>query len=99
MDYFDKIVCANQIKNCSITSKDINNAKVIFGTHIAGVRGKIVRCTPKWVDSNCVEILRESQLLHKSVTLVSNVLFVNGIPFFYYAIQEDFFCDCRPHAI
>ena len=91
MDYFDKTVCANQIKNCSITSKDINNAEVIFGTHIAGVRGKIVICTPKRVDSDCVEIPREFQLLYKSVTLVSDVLFLNGIPFFITLSRKIFF--------
>ena len=35
---FDKLVRANQIKNCPITSKDITNAKVIFFPHLAGVR-------------------------------------------------------------
>ena len=75
------MVRANQIQNCPITSKDTTNAKFIFGPHLAGVRGKKVICTPKKVDSDHVAIPREFQLLHKSVTLVADVFFVNGITF------------------
>ena len=46
-----------------------------------GVRGKTARCKPKQVDSDQVEITREFKLLHKSVTLVADIFFVNGIPF------------------
>ena len=78
---FDKLVRANQIKNCPITSKDITNAKVIFFLHLAGIRGKKVIHTTKQVDSDYVAIIREFQLLHKYVSLVFYVLFVNGIHF------------------
>ena len=57
-----KRVRANQTKNCPITSKEITNAKVVFVTHLAGVRGKTVIRTPKHVDSDSVEIPREFQL-------------------------------------
>ena len=75
------MVLSNQIQNCTITSKGMTNTKVICGPQIVGVSGKTVRCTPKRVDSDCVAIPREFQLLHKSITLVSYVFFVNGIPF------------------
>ena len=42
---------------------------------------KKIRRTPKRVDSDRVAITREFQLLHKYITLVDDVLFVNGIPF------------------
>ena len=54
VDDFEKMVRANQIQNSPISSKDITNAKFIFGTHLAGVRGKKLRHTSKWVDSDCV---------------------------------------------
>ena len=69
-------------KNFLITSKDISNAKIICCTHLAGVKLNKLRRTPKLLGSYCVEIPGEFQLLHKSVTLVADVLFVNGIPFF-----------------
>ena len=96
---FDKLVHANQIKNCPITSKDITNAKVIFFLHLAGIRGKKVIHTTKQVDSDYVAIIREFQLLHKYVSLVFYVLFVNGIHFFDYAIQEASFYDFQTHTI
>ena len=97
VDDFEKMVCANQIQNFPITSKDITNAKVVFSTHLAGVRGKAERRTPKLVDSDSVEIPRDFQLFHKYVTLVVDVFFLNGIPFFYYAIQEASLCEFQ-HA-
>ena len=72
---------AKQIQNFPITSKDITNAKVFLVPHILGLRGKEVRRTPKWVGIYRVAIPRDLQLLHRSVTLVSDLLFLNGIPF------------------
>ena len=80
-DNFENIVLANQIQSYSINSKDITNAKIIFGTHLEGVRGKAVRRTPKRLNSDCVAIPRDFQLFHKSVTLVVDVFFVDGIHF------------------
>ena len=51
---FEKNVRTNQIQNCPITSKDITNAKFIFGSHLAGARGETVRHTHKQVDSDRV---------------------------------------------
>ena len=79
VDDFDKMVRVNQIQNFPITPKDITNAKVIFIPHLVWLRGKKVRCTPKRVDSYRVVIPRSFQLLNKSVTLVSDVFFVNEI--------------------
>ena len=76
------MVRANQIQNYPITSKDITNTKVIFGTHLSGLMGNTVIRTPKRVYSGCVEIPRQFQLFQKSITLVTNILFVNEIPFF-----------------
>ena len=97
---YEKMVCANQIQNCPITSKDMTNEKVIVGLKLAWERGKTVKNTPKRVDSDCLEIPRDFQLLHKSVTFVANVFFVNRILFFEYAKQETFFFgDCQTHMI
>ena len=47
------------------------------------------------MDSDCLEIPRDFQLLHKSVTLVADLFFVNGIPFFDYAKQENVFVTVK----
>ena len=64
VDDFEKMVCANQSQTFPITSKDITNAKVIFGTHSTVLRRYIVRRTSKQVDSDHVSIPRVFQLLH-----------------------------------
>ena len=99
VDDFEKMVRANQKKNCTITSKNITNANVKFGTHLAGGREKTIIRTPKRVDSDCVAIPREFQLLHKSFTLISECIICEWDTFFDYAIQEASFCDWRKHVI
>ena len=81
MENFEKMVRANQIQKCPNTYKYITNAKVIFGPPLEGIRVNTEICTHKRVDSDRVAIPREFQLFHKSVTLVADVLFLNGIPF------------------
>ena len=46
--------------------------------------------TTKWVDSDRVVIPREFQLLNKSVTLVSYILFVNGMFFLFFFYPGSF---------
>ena len=58
VDEFEKMICSNQIQNYPITSKDITNTKVRFGTHLSGLMGNTVIRTPKRVYSGCVEIPR-----------------------------------------
>ena len=55
---FEKMVCANQIQYYPITSKDINNSKVVFGPHPTRLRGQAVRRTLKRMNSDRVEIQR-----------------------------------------
>ena len=99
MDEFGKMVRANHIQNCPITSKEITNSKVIFGLHLSWVREDTVRRTPKLLDSDSVAIPRDFQLLHKSVTSVVNLIFVNGIPFFIPLSRKLRFVTVNTHAI
>ena len=99
VDDFDKMVRSNQIQNCPITFKGTTHANFIFRLYLAGVRINTVRCKPKRVDSDCLSISREFQLLHKYATFVTDVFIMNGIPFIDYSIQEASFCDFQIHAI
>lgn len=66
----------------TITAKAIADSKAIFGPKtLSTVRGKTLRRKPGKVRTDCVEIRRGLNLFNKSVTLVADVFFVNGIAF------------------
>ena len=59
----------------------ISDALAIFGQTMEGLRGKTTREKPQRVEADFVEIPRDFYVLHKFVTLVGDVMFVNNIPF------------------
>ena len=59
----------------------ITHASTIFGKNRAGLRGKSVRVKPARVEIGVVEIPRDFNALHKFITLVGDVMFVDGLPF------------------
>ncbi len=69
------------IANCPVTVQDIHNANRIFGLDLANLRGKMTRKQPEHVMVDYVEIPRNLVNMHKYVTLVADVMFVNGLPF------------------
>ena len=75
------MVISNNIDDCPLTIHDVNNAHAIFGTDIAGVRGKTARQKPDIVVTDSVVVPREFLALHKYVTLVSDVCFVYNVEF------------------
>jgi hypothetical protein len=78
---FKAMVSANMIQNCPVTPPDITNANTIYGPDLAGTRGKTVRKKPDRVMLDYVAVPHEFMKLHKYVTLVADVMFVNGIAF------------------
>ena len=69
------------ITNCPVTVQDVENANRIFGPDLANLRGKTIRTKPEHVRIEYVQIPRDFVELHKYVTLVADVMFVNGLPF------------------
>ena len=59
----------------------MKNSNAIFGPNIAGVRGKPVRQKSEIVMTDYVAVPREFLELHKYVTLVADVCFVNNVAF------------------
>ena len=59
----------------------MNNAHAIFGPDIAGVRGKTSRQKPDRVVIYYVAVPCNFLVLHKYVTLVADVWFVNNVEF------------------
>ena len=69
------------ITNCPVTVQDVENAKRIFGPDLTNLRGKTIRTKPEHVRIEYVQIPWDFVELHKYVTLVADVMFVNGLPF------------------
>jgi hypothetical protein len=69
------------ITNCPVTVHNINNANHIFGPDLANLRGKRTTTKPECVRVKIVQIPRDFVQLHKYVTLVADVMFMNGLPF------------------
>jgi len=57
------------------------DALAFFGPDQDGLRGKTVRVKPEKVEAEYVDIPRDFYRLHRFVTLVGDVMFVNGMPF------------------
>ena len=61
---------------------DISNAHAIFGPSMPCRQGKWVRGKPERVEPAYVSIPAQIVELNKHITLVADVMFVNGLPFF-----------------
>ena len=77
---FKQMVSAKSIKNCDVQTKDVTNAHGIFGPSRPKLRGGTVRQKPQRVEPEYLQIPRDFYALHKFVTLVVDVMFVNGLP-------------------
>ncbi len=80
---FQAVVRHNFLKDCpAVTNDDIKIADAIYGPRtLAKIRGKTVRQKPTRVVTDLVDIPRSFFTLHNKVTLVADVMFVNGIAF------------------
>jgi hypothetical protein len=78
---FAGMVREQLLTNCPVTVRDVDNANQIFGPDLAKLRGKTTRTKPERVQVEYVQIPRDFVQLHKYVTLVADVMFVNGLPF------------------
>ena len=69
------------IQNWSTTASGVINHHTIFGPNLGGTRGKTVRQNPDRVVMYYIEIPKFFLKLHKFVTLVADLMFLNGAPF------------------
>ena len=68
------------IQNSPITAFDVNNANNIFGTNLAGTWFKTVQQKPDRVAMDFFYVPKYFIKLHKFVTIVSDVMFLNVAP-------------------
>ncbi len=78
---FAGMVCEQLLTNCPVTVRDIDNANQIFGRDLANLRGKMTRKKLECVRVEYVQIPWDFVQLHKYITLVADIMFVNGLPF------------------
>ncbi len=78
---FEEMVREKLIANRPVTVRNIQNAHQIFGPILANLRGKMARTKPEHVRADYVKIPQDFTDLHKYVTIVADVMFVNGLPF------------------
>jgi hypothetical protein len=71
----------NLLKDCPVNNVDITNARAMCGPDLANIRCKTVRPKPDRVRMDYVDIPRAILDKHLRITLVADVMFVNGIPF------------------
>jgi hypothetical protein len=79
---FAGTVHEKRITNCPVTVQDVHNTNQFFGPDLANLRGKTTRTKPEHIGVDYLKIPHDLIEMHKYVTLVADVLFVNGLPFF-----------------
>ncbi len=84
---FKGMVHERLITNCPVTVQDVENANNIFGPDLANLREKMIRTKPEHVRIEYLQIPQDFVELHKYVTLVADVMFVNGLPFLVTSLQ------------
>ena len=78
---FKNMVHEKILANFPLKLEHTTNANNIFGTNVAGLRGKSVRTKPTWVEREYIPIPRAFYVLHKFLTLTADMMFVNGLLF------------------
>ena len=69
------------VTNIPVSHMDITNARTIFGRNLTAIRGNTVRQTPDRVNTELLDIPDDYHRLHRFVTVIADVMFVNGLPF------------------
>jgi hypothetical protein len=71
----------NAIKNCPVTTEDVNNAKKIFGTGMSSLRGKSTRHKSTPVREDGIEIPEELISQNREIDLCIDIMYVNECGF------------------
>ncbi len=67
--------------DCPVTISNVDNTNQIFGPDLANLRGKTTRAKPDHVRIEYARIQKDFIQLHKHMTIVADIMFVNRLPF------------------
>jgi hypothetical protein len=81
IELFKTLIKMNAIKNCPVTTEDVNNAKKIFGADMLSLRGKLTRCKSTLVREDNIEIPEELILQNREIDLCIDIMYVNRCGF------------------
>jgi hypothetical protein len=81
IESFKALIKMNAIKNCSVTTEDVSNAKKIFGADMLSLRGKSTRRKSTLVREDAIEIPEEVILQNREIDLCIDIMYVNGCGF------------------
>jgi hypothetical protein len=81
IESFKALIKMNAIKNCPITTEDVNNAEKIFGTDMSSLRGKSTRCKSTLVREDGIEIPEELISQNRKIDLCIDIMYVNKCGF------------------
>jgi hypothetical protein len=75
------LIKMNAIKNCPVTTEDVNNAKKIFGAGMLSLRGKSTRRKSTPVREDVIEIPEELIVQNRKIDLCIDIMYVNECGF------------------
>ena len=78
---FEGMVHANIRANCPVTPENIPPKYELFGNDLAGLQGKTVQSNPECMVMDYIQIPRDFIHMHKFVTFMADIIFVNNLPF------------------
>jgi hypothetical protein len=79
--FFKTLIKMNAIKNCPVTTEDVNSAKKIFGADMSRLRGKSARRKSTPVREDVIEIPEELILQNHEIDLCIDIMYVNKCGF------------------
>ena len=78
---FKTMVTTGLLKNCPVTSNDIEVADQIYGPSVVSLKGKTARDKPKRLRYDLLPVPRSLNEEQKKVMICGDVMHVNKIPF------------------
>jgi hypothetical protein len=81
IELFKTFIKMNAIKNCPVTTEDVNNTKKIFGADMLSLRGKSTRRKSTLVREDIIEIPEELISQSRKIDLCIDIMYVNKCGF------------------
>jgi hypothetical protein len=81
IELFQTLIKMNAIKNCPVTTEDVNKAEMIFGADILSLKGKLTCCKSTPVVEDVIEIPEELIMQNCKIDLCIVIMYVNECGF------------------